>query len=222
MQEMKVDGIGESSGISTIKVPDFPSNSHKSKDAANGKIRLKPKPVAKGIKKSDPKEQFSEIFKGTMRDARSTIWKDQIKPGLIDMAADAFYTLIDYIFYQGSRRSRRSSGGAIVRTNYSEVSTRNRSKTANERYYDTTDRTKPKWNEVVVEGSQKDAQLVWDILVERLEDNQEVSVGDLFSAVGWDTAYTDFDMGWKSLDGCQITKTRDGWWFDMTRPRKLD
>ena len=221
MAELKVDGIGETSGISTIKVPDFPGNSHKSKEVA--RIRLKPKAVAKGVKKTDPKEQFSEIFRGSIKDARSTIWQDQIKPGLIDLAAEAFYTLIDYIFYQGSRRSRRYSGGAVVRTDYRTASrSSNRSKTANERYYDTSDRSKPKWNEVVVDGTQKDAQLVWDILVEKLQDNQEVSVGDLFSAVGWDTAYTDFDMGWKSLDGCTITKTRDGWWFDMTRPRKLD
>lgn len=219
--KMKVDGAGGTSGISEIEVPDYPSNSNASK-------KQKLRPVAEAKQKSPSKQQeIADIFTGSIKDARADIWNNQIVPGVMDMCANALYTIVDYIFYRGERHrgygSSRDSGIARRRTDYAGAS-RSRAKTGNDDYYNDgrSSTGRPRWNEVVVQGNRQDAQRVWDTLAEKLDDNGQISVGDLFSAVGWQTTYTDFNAGWTTLDGCTFTSTREGWWFDMTKPKVLD
>lgn len=214
MSKMQVDGL-DSSGVRTIDVPDFPSNSNKAKK----KVR----PVANAVPKSTPRSVLSDIFNGSLPEARKQIWNEQIKPGLIDMGANAVYTLVDYIFYHGSRGGYRRRSG---RTDYAGAS--RRSKTSHDDEYGENDRpVRKKWNQVVVTGNtmpqaREKADIVWNELEDCLEENGSITVGDLFSAVEWPTVYTDFDYGWKSLDGCRTVADGDGYWFDMTKPVRLE
>ena len=102
MSKMQVDGL-ESSGTRSIDVPDFPSNSNKSKEMAAAPAKRKVRPVANAVQKSSAKSVFNEIFTGSIPEARKQIWNEQIKPGLIDMGANAVYTMVDYIFYHGNK-----------------------------------------------------------------------------------------------------------------------
>lgn len=203
-----------------MNVPNYPSNSHSS---ASNKPKLVP--IANASQRGVSRQrQMANLIGESVKDAKEDIWNNQIVPGFLDMCANAMYTFIDYIFYRGERhgRSSRSELGDIRRrTDYAGAS-RSASKTGQDRYYDDSRSGRQyKWNEVVVQGTQQDAQRVWDALAERLEDQSEISVGDLFAAVGWPTCYNDFNMGWTTLDGCRITRIREGWWFDMTKPKRI-
>ena len=222
MSKMKVDGLG-TSGVREVDIPDYPSNSNKSKEEPAPKKKVRP--IATATPKDTPRGILNNIFKDSIPEARKTIWDDQIKPGLLDMGANAMYTLIDYIFYEGSR-GRRPRSSRRDRIDYAGHS-RNRSKSRDDDYDDPDKPVRGKWNQVVIRErtkaeSRAKAQQVWEMLEDEIEANGHVTVGDLFSAVEWSTVYTDFDYGWKTLEGCQYVSDGDGYWFDMTKPVHIE
>lgn len=226
MAKMKVDGLG-TSGVREVDIPDYPSNSNKSKEDPQAQ-KKKVRHIATATPRDNPKSILDDIFKGSIPEARKTIWDDQIKPGLLDMGANAMYTLIDYIFYHGGR-SGRSSRSRRDRIDYANRS-KNRSKSRDDDYDDPDKPIRGKWNQVVIKAgstrtmseARQKAQEIWEALEDSIETNGSVTVGDLFSAAGWTTVYTDFDYGWKTLDGCQYVNDGDGFWFDMTKPVRIE
>jgi len=213
------------SNMEEVEVPNYPSNSNKSKTEL-APAKKKVRPIADATPKRTAKNIMSDIFNDSIPEARSRIWNEQIKPGLLDMGANAMYTLIDYIFYAGDRRGRRS-GRRSDRIDYRRES-HSKSKSGREDDYGDPDRpVRRKWNQVVVTGSnlkeaRDKAAEVWELLEDHIAEQDYVTVGDLFSAVNWSTVYTDFDWGWKTLDGCRYVNDGDGFWFDMTKPVKIE
>lgn len=208
---------------SGTQIPNYPSNSNKQK-----KMVLRKVAEASPMSTSKSK-QIADIFTSSIEDARRDVWNNQIVPGIMDMCANALYTFVDYIFhpngggFSSGRRPFSRDIGARRRDYAGESARRNRAKTGDDGYYDDSGYgRRPRWDEVVVQGGRQDAQRVWDALVERLEDQGQISVGDLFATVGWPTSYNDFSKGWTTLEGCKVQVVNGGWWFNMTKPRNLD
>ena len=66
-----------------------------------------------------------------------------------------------------------------------------------------------------------DADIVLEELNDCLAEYDQVTVGDLYDALGFDSEHTDYKWGWVDLSTATIRKVRDGWLIDLPRPSRL-
>lgn len=151
--------------------------------------------------------------------ALGSVWEDVIKPTFLDGCRDSMYTLADYFFGGGGRRSGSSRGSSDKKghTAYSDKFKGSRAsagKTPNQAVYAIPYNTREEANE-------KLGQL-WDVV----NQHDVVSIEDyLIIGLGKTTSnYMYGKWGWtaKDLDGVRPTRNGDGTFtLNLPKPRPL-
>jgi hypothetical protein len=181
----------------------------------------KPTVVAKGkVEKRSLFRTLKEgIFAASPRDVKESIVHDVIFPAMRDFLADTAYTIVDVAIYGrgGSRPSRGRSGrkrsGSGV-FDYSKESTR--------RQEDRDTRTSAGYRlDNIFFETRREADDVFDALVEELEEKGSVSVYYFYEVAGKTALYTDHNYGWTSLEGTRYKRSEDGYALVLPQPEKL-
>jgi hypothetical protein len=179
----------------------------------------KPTVVAKG--KVENRSLFRTlkegIFAASPRDVKESIVHDVIFPAMRDFLADTAYTIVDVAIYGrgGSRpsRGRRHDKRSGV-FDYSKESTR--------RHDDRDTRTSAGYRlDNIYFETRREADDVFDALVEELEEKGSVSVYYFYEVAGKTALYTDHNYGWTSLEGTRYKRSEDGYALVLPQPEKL-
>lgn len=203
-----------------IEVPDFPSNSDRSKDER----RKMEKVVSGSVKrrrKSFGKQLKEDIFSDeTPRSIFSYIWEEVVLPAAKDTISDMVTEGIQMLLFgEDGRRTRgtsRSHGASHISYDrcYSRPDIRKpRSVNVSRERYD--------FDDILIE-SRSEAMDVLEVLECSIEQYGMASVSDFYELVGLDSAYTDNKYGWTDLSGATIRRTREGYLIDLPRTKRID
>lgn len=179
----------------------------------------KPKVIVQGrvVKQSLFKRFAKSIFVAGPRDVKESIVSDVLIPAIKDFVADSFYTLVDVAIYGrggGGIRRGRSKGGKLTseKTDYSSASTR-RSKEVS--------RTSETYGfDDIWFDDRRECDVVYDKLLEELEDHGFVSVYYYFEICGKTAYHTDQHWGWYSLEGTGYRRSPEGWSLSLPKPEQ--
>lgn len=222
------------------EVTQFPSNSHKDREAAEErqeKREVKQIVQAKR-KKAGLGQKLKRAFIGDESDTDSVIdyiLCDILVPAAKNMLFDAVQGGVSMVLFgEDNGRHRTQTRGNQTYTNYSSYSSSSR----NTRYQssNTLDnaprRRSPRekiYNDDLIFDTRTDAYEVLDSLNDALDDYNEVSLAELYVLVGIDSDPTDSSYGWKrykdntsDLDGATVKPCRDGFKLILPPASSLD
>lgn len=211
-----------------VKLEDtYPSNSYKSKEKKE-----------KALEEEKADVHVEKIVKGTVKkQKRSTLSKIHDEFGgddaqsigryiLYDVLIPAFKDTLFKIIQDGTSRALFGEG---ERPNNIRQD-RSRSYVSYSRYYD--DRPKERrfaratladYNmDNFIFETRDEAEDVLSAMVDLVSDYNQVSVADLYSLVGSDSAYTDQKWGWDNLSRAYVRRTRSGYQLVLPRVILLD
>lgn len=209
-------------------VEDYPSNAKGSKTENRPALRGGVKKKA-GIFKSMKDEFISEDVEYMGSDLVENI----LFPTLRDLVMDLCHSAIDTIFNGGGGYSRRRGGrGSYISYNrYFDDRDRRRRRSRRDRddddYYDDDRGSRRR---AVLDCSEykfdykEDAEDVFDMLCDRLEQYGEVTVAYFFDKIGETIpgAWTGEDWGWTNFSGVKVRgSSRNGWYIDLPRAKEL-
>jgi hypothetical protein len=73
------------------------------------------------------------------------------------------------------------------------------------------------FDEIILE-TRVEAQSTLEAMFERLQDYDQVTVGDLYQMVGESSDFTDEKWGWTDLRGSSVVRVRQGYLIDLPKP----
>lgn len=202
---------------------DYPSNSHKSKQAApnsNVEEKRKVEKVVTGVvktkKKSDLRKLSDVFIAEDAKNVKSYVFMDVLVPAI----KDAVYNIVvDGIGMILGKPIRGRGASSSTKSDYG-------------RYYDRNDKYRTDYRSPRVRSAFDDADLIFEsrgeadmVLNElRLELRKYglVRVGDLYDMAGLTAPYTANDYGWTNLDRADVMRIRDGWIIQLPKPIPLD
>lgn len=210
----------------------YPSNSHKSKREAQPekKPSLAKKQVEKVVtgevarRKKPLGKRFTEMFVGgDARSASGFVLFDIVIPSAKDMISEAGSKYLDHMLYgevrpreRSSRSSRRESF-----TSYNRMSSIRRDREEPRRELSRRARETHSFDEIILE-TRVEAEEVLESLFNVIAEYEEVTVADLYKAVGEVPDFTDEKWGWTDLRGAGATRVRGGYLLDLPKPVQLD
>ena len=195
-------------------IPEYPSNSHKSKEQAEEKTPIPKveKVIIGEIKK--PKNNFfkklvSIFISDDIEDVKSHVIFNIVIPAIKHAISDA----VDAALLGEDGRKKPTTKSY---TNYSGryiSDDRDRDRRERERYnvrdaYEVED---------IILDNYGDADLVLDALNDRIEQYGMATVADLYDALGVTAKHTDYNYGWNSLRTAKIVRIRNGYMLDLPR-----
>lgn len=138
-----------------------------------------------------------------------------IVPGLIDFLYDIGLSGLSQILYHDAGKvKRKKSGSSFERTDYAGKSKKDRERPRNRGMFDLEEYFE----------TQFDAQQVLSAMKERINNFDVTTVSDYYDFIGKTAPgnYLVADWGWYDLDGTVVRHSRDGWYIDLPKPRRLD
>lgn len=210
--------------MEVVKLDQFPSNSHKSKEKKTkeivetkkiikGTVRRKKKPVGSRVKDAIISEDGIEVRDHLIGDILIPALKDTV----INLVSDGINMLLWGDTNGGRSRSRRDS---------------ERSRVSYESYYDRSSRYERSGRysrrsnvhdlDDVVFDSRNEAEDVLEAMLNILDEYDFVTVGNFNDLVGIRTNPTDFKWGWDNLARSQVDRVRDGYIIRLPRAIALD
>lgn len=207
-----------------MEIPDYKSNSNKSKEAASAKPE---KRVEKAIVGTATKRKKSELRKFTdvfisedVDSVKSYILMDVIIPAIKKAVVDVVSDGINMLMY-GESGARSSKGGSLG------------SKISYQKYYESRNDSgksysRPRANtsldyEDIVFESRGDAESVLSRMDELIENYGVVSVGDLYDMANISTDnYTINRYGWTNIRNASVVRIRDGYVIKLPKPMPID
>lgn len=204
-----------------IKLDEFPSNSHKSKEKKEEVV--KSKKIVKGhVGKRKPsigntiKKQFvSEDSK----DVGSYLLTEVFIPAAKDTIANLVNSGIDMVLFGGNggsseRRNNRSSNGSRVSYESYYERKSNRYSNRNRRPTQSTDD--------IIFDRKNDAEDVLEALMDDIDEYEFTTVGNFYDLVGERTTPSDFKWGWETLRSASVDRVRGGYILSLPRPIAID
>lgn len=174
------------------------------------------------VKKRDPGRKFlKSFFETDAKSLREFLIEDQILPGVKDIVLRTVEMLL---FGEASRSQSSSSSGSSKRgdgwtqkKNYSNPKslTRGTAKSSG------GSRFVPEVDDIYLE-SRGDAERTRDYLRYLIDTYDEVTVADLYEAVGKTPDWALNSVGWRNLDDLAVRRNRYGYYLDLPRVISLD
>lgn len=224
---------------------DMPSNSHEHK--AQVAVETKPERPKHDV----PKPKLSEgavVKKPSMlskvvdtflqgrnlEDVGSYVVKSVLVPTIIDGIANTLKTAVDGICY-GDIRPGSASKYGNQKTNYSTSSITRPGSSSSGRIVASGGRNsnnqtdyaarRSRGFEQIVISNRRDAEIVYDHMLDIIEKYDCVSVADYYDSfegtINVQARFTDNDWGWFNLDNVGIHHVPGGWMIDLPDPVKL-
>lgn len=201
-----------------IKLDEFPSNSHKSKEKKEEIVHSKK--IIKGtVKKRKPslgKKMKDEFISTDSHSVMSYLLEDVFIPAAKETIANIVSGGIDMILFGGSSTDRRGTRPNKSRVSYESYYDRK------ERYSSPRSRRASASVEDIVFDSRTEAEDVLSALIEDIDDYGITTVGNLYDLVGEKTCPSDFKWGWETLRSARVDRVRDGYIITLPRPVAVD
>ena len=174
---------------------------------------------------SSPIRKFASVFfEEDLPTVKRSLIKHVIIPGIKDLFYDIFVSGVERTLYGDSTRSVstriKNAGGSLVR-NYSAVSDTRR------RVADAQEDVSSKFSyKDIIMRDRASAQALLDIMQEAIKTYNNVSIAELYDAIGDEEAkesmeYTDNYWGWTNLDSARIQRVAKGYWLILPKPVSL-
>lgn len=202
------------------ELPDYPSNSDKSKekkDLPEKKVQKTIKGKAKVKKKSEIRK-FTDVFVSEdIQNVKSYVLLDVLVPAIKKAISDIVSNGIDMILYGESSKPNKSTSSRVSYRSYYDNPRNDRDRNRN------ISRTLSgySYNDVLLD-SRSEAEEVLTRMDELIATYGIVSVADLYDLVGITCNYTDNKYGWTNIKNASVVHTRDGYLIKMPKAAPLD
>lgn len=195
----------------------YPSNSIVGRKQEKESVQ----PLVKGntaVQKESLGKKFKRmIMPGDIRDAKSYVLNQIIIPGLKNGALAAmemiFFGRVSGKFYTGPSNTISQNN----RTNYSYISSSGARIDTRPTTMGRNQRETFSFHNVTF-SSYDDAKDVVEFMLDYLDRNKVVCVGDFYTLCKIQTEYTDYDWGWRSFQRLNVKADRDCYYIDMQPP----
>lgn len=153
--------------------------------------------------------------------------KDEILiPTFKDLLSSIITNSVEMLLYGESARPARGRSDGRRHVAYDRMYERDR---RNSKYDSRPDRRRanPSSSRYHIDteiafDKRSDADAVLDALCDHLEEYDQVSVGDYYSACDITPSWTDFNYGWESLAGARVERSGGDWIIVFPRPIALN
>ena len=194
---------------------ELPSNSNRTKEQKNTKtVRQVASAIDHSVKvnRSPLQRMFGTFFKCDLKSLKKYVIEDLLIPN----AQEMFLRTMEMWMFEDVRANRSSSGGKksagwTERKQYDKPTSLTR-----ERRESGTSKFIPEVDDIYLE-TRGDAEQVIEYLRDLLDTYEQVTVADLYQAVGKSADWTLNEIGWEDLSGVYVTRTRRGYRLDMPR-----
>lgn len=198
-----------------MEINSLPSNSLTKKET---KPQKKTEKVISGeviSKKKGLGRRLSDIFlNGDLSTVKEYLIFDLLIPEIKETTVKVVEMLL---FGDTSRGKKKSSGSTYV--SYRDYSEKKSSSSRRTEYR--RDRILHDFDDLVLE-SRGEAEHVLDVMVELLGEYGQVTVADLYDAVGITSKFSDNNYGWTDLRNAYVNRVRDGYKLNLPRCQQLD
>lgn len=196
---------------------DYPSNSI-SKIGPSEEEKEKPKHVTNAVVVEKEKPLLFRIFGDNLHQVGGYVLWDIIIPAAKNTITEIVSNGIEILLYgqdkTQKRNIRRDRGRSYV--SYNSIYN-DRPKSS----YSSRTSSRHNFDDIVIEN-RADAEEVLSIMIEAIEQYGTVSVADFYESVGISTDFTDNKWGWTDLSSAYVSRSRDGYYIHLPRPRSLD
>ncbi len=180
------------------------------------------------VKQKSEGKKFVESFVEEDAHSIGTYVKEEILiPTFKDLISSIITNSIEMLLYGNSARPRGHSGGGY--TNYNRVYDRDvRNYSGSRRLSESSSSRRtvsPRGKYYIKDlgfDSRADADAVLDALLDHLQEYDQVTVGDYYSACDVTPEWTDFRYGWDSLNSARVERSRGEYIIVLPRPISLD
>ena len=218
-------------------IPEYKSNSHKSKEETTEVVKTQVSKVTSGTAK---KKQKSEIEKVTslfvaedVSSVKNYIVEEVLMPAAkkalsdvvttgVDALSDMVRNGMDMFIYGEVRSKSRSKGSKVSYTGYYRDRDTDRKPSRERNSESSRRRTRNGYDyEDIIFETRGDAEQVLDNMFELLDRYEVVSVGDLYDLAGLSGNYIDNKYGWTGLRNADVQRTREGYILNLPRVVEL-
>ena len=186
----------------------YPSNSLKSREAANTEAVERPKveKVVSGTVKTKKQNEFQKFFKEVvsenLKKAKEYVVQDIVIPSI----KNAITKTVDMIIWGDTRdRNRPLNGSKIAYSKYYD-----RPDYRDRDYQRTENRAAFNYEDIVLEN-RGDAEQVLSQMDDLIAEYKFATVADLYDLVGMSCDYTYNKYGWTNLRNAEVRRVRDGY-----------
>lgn len=203
--------------MDVIKLDEFPSNSHKSKEKKTevketkkiikGKVKRKQETLGTRVK--------NEFISEDSRSVLSYLIEDVFIPAAKDTIANLVTGGIEMMLFGSSDgySSKRNRNDRKTRVSYDSYYSRNDNRYSERR----SRRNSHKIDDVIFE-SRAEAEDVLSTMIDYIDEYGFVTIGHFYDMVGERTTSTDFKWGWERLGDAKVERVRDGYVISTPRP----
>lgn len=209
----------------------YPSNSLRSKTAVDQKApeipKLEKQITGNVVQRKKPiLKRMSETFLAdTIKNSADHIVQDVLIPAAKSMVCDivGWGGFMEQLLFGYSGGGKKYSTGS--KTSYSYNSIYNKSVGVGRRPDPRTPLSRPQSSSHIQEiilDNKVDAEDILTTMVEHIERFGQVTVADLYSAVGVAGEFTDNRWGWEDLSGASVKRVREGYLIVLPKPAMLE
>lgn len=170
------------------------------------------------VKKSPAKQFLERLLKEDLNDFKDHMIKDVILPGIgylvLDSVSMAFFGRT--VKRNSSDREPRSRYNYNARYRGDDDYERRSMRRREDEYYS----GKQDYRSVVL-TYREDAEKIVRELRDRIHDNREVTIAELFGLVDAPSDFVDWDWGWIDEQDIGLRRTEEGWLIDVSKARYL-
>lgn len=206
-----------------VVLDEFPSNSHKSKEAEVVVEKKVTEKVVKGNVKQKKQSLGKRISDSVLEDSSSNVMQYILWDVLIPAAKNTISDIIKggldmLLFGEGSApssRVRRDRGKSYVsyRSYYDEDKRRDS--------YRVNRRATHNFDDLIFD-SREDAEEVLNHLGDLIDEYSMASVADFYDMVGVTSNFTDQKWGWYNINTARVVRCRDGYTIRLPRTEEID
>lgn len=161
-----------------------------------------------------------EIFKDHLKAIGNYLWEDILEPALKDTASNMAKSAVDMALYGETRNDNRRDTG---RTNYNRLSTSYYRSDSRRDRRDDYERDRDRYRtdrdmDNIIFSNRGDAEKLLDYLNDQINQYGQVYMADLYTELGVDSGFTDYNRGWETLRDAYIERARGGYRVVLPRP----
>ena len=196
-------------------MPEYKSNSHRSKEENSKTTERKVQKVVSGKVKEKKKSgvrKFADTFiSEDVGSVKDYIIGDFIIPLIQKTICDIFEEIPKTIFY-GKSRGKRSSGDRVSYRSYSD----RRDYRRRDDPRDSRSRTRFDSDDIIFD-SRGEAEKVLSVMDEIMDEYELVRVSDFYDLAGLSCPYVWNDYGWTNIRNAEVVRVRDGYVIKMPK-----
>lgn len=204
-----------------VVLDEFPSNSHKSREAEVVEKKVTEK-VIKGTVKKKKKSLISRVSDSMLEDSSSNVLEyivwDVLVPAAKNTISDIIKGGLDMLLFgEGSapsRQVRRERGKSYVSyRSYYDGDRRDN--------YRVNHRATHNFDDLIFDR-REEAEEVLNRLGDLIDEYNMASVADFYDMVGVTSNFTDQKWGWYNINTARVVRCRDGYTIRLPRTEELD